>query len=427
MSNKMNFWSILSLVISSQIGSGIFTLPAILANYGYFSILGWVISSIGASLLSLIFSTLYSWFPSSGGIYTYVGKAFGSSASFFVGWTYWVVSWVSTTAVVIASIGYLTPIIKSQNPFVYLLLEILLLLFIAIVNSKSIKTSGNIELFLTILKIIPLILIPILSLKYFDFQNLKISKEIQNLSMFKILGRVILLTLWGFVGLESAVTFSKSVDNSLKNIPKAIILGTIFVAFIYIINSTSIIAVIDSKKLSLSKAPYVDMIRVTLGEDWSILISIIASIVCIGTLNAWILASSQIASNLSDDGFIPKFLGVRNKNKSPVVATITSCVGIIPLLVLTLDQNISNQITKIIDFSIVSFLFIYFTCCLAHFKLSLRKSRVSVVQIILSIFSCIFCIISIYYTSVKTFVVASCFTLSGFPVYIFYFKSKNNL
>lgn len=127
-SRTIGFWPVFALVTGSQIGSGVFMLPATLAQFGLFSLVGWIISGIGAIALSLVFAQLCTWLPRTGGPHVYVKEAFGESAAFFTGWTYWIISWVSTTVVVIASIGYLLPLIGETSTTTTVLLEIALLL-----------------------------------------------------------------------------------------------------------------------------------------------------------------------------------------------------------------------------------------------------------------------------------------------------------
>jgi len=55
---KMGFWSVASLVAGSQIGSGIFLLPAGLAAFGAAGLTSWLITGGGALLLALIFAGL---------------------------------------------------------------------------------------------------------------------------------------------------------------------------------------------------------------------------------------------------------------------------------------------------------------------------------------------------------------------------------
>ena len=57
---KIGFWSVTSLVVGSQIGSGILLLPASLAPFGAIGLASWAITATGALCLALIFARLPS-------------------------------------------------------------------------------------------------------------------------------------------------------------------------------------------------------------------------------------------------------------------------------------------------------------------------------------------------------------------------------
>lgn len=180
---------------------------------------------------------------------------------FFVGWTYWISSWVSSTAVTVASIGYLAPLFQNDMQNIRLLLEITLILAIMLINLRGVTTAGHVELLLTVVKIIALLAIPAAALFFFDRNNFIVSEEISNLTTSQALARSTLLTLWCFIGLESATAPAGSVDNPAKTIPRAVVLGTICVAVIYFINNFAIMGLINGNDLASSKAPYVDAIK----------------------------------------------------------------------------------------------------------------------------------------------------------------------
>lgn len=423
-SQKLGFWSVFALVTGSQLGTGVLILPASLAPFGVFSLAGWILSSCAAIILALLFAILCSKFPQTGGPHVYLKNTFGNSAAFFTGWTYWVISWVSSATVVIASIRYLSPFIGVYNSSLYLFLEILLLLVIMLINLKGIAVAGRIEFVLTTLKFIPLIIIPIAALYKFDSSNFIIDYSTTNLTFTQMLGEVTLLTFWGFIGLESATTQAGSVINPAKTIPKAIIFGTLCVAFLNFINIIGIMGVIPKENLIHSTAPYVDAAQIIFGGGWHMIISIIASIICIGTLNAWVLTSGQIALGLAQDEFMPSLFAKKNKNGSPIWSIIISCVGILPLLIITSNENLSKQITEIIDFSVISFLFVYLACSISFLKLLITTKKSSIYQWLIAGCSIIFCTWVIYQTPVKIILIATSFTLSAIPVYYFWYKKR---
>ncbi len=417
MSNKMGFLAVFAMVISSQVGSGIFMLPVSLSPYGIYSIISWVISGLGALSLALVFALLCAKFPETGGPHVYVKHAFGNTAAFFTGWTYWVISWVSTTAVVVASVGYLTPLFQSDIQNIHLYLEVLLLMAITLINLRGVVVAGYVEFLLMIVKIIGLILIPILALFHFDKNNFIISSEISNLAIPHILARSTLLTLWCFVGLESATAPAGSVNNPTKTIPKAILLGTACVAIIYFVNSLSIMGLINGNDLMNSKAPYVDAIKIMFPGNIHLAISIIASIVCISSLNAWVLASGQVVLGLAEDKLMLQFFTKRNQYASPFRGIMISSLGTLVLIICTAGSTFSKQVTSIIDFSVISFLFVYLTCSVAFLKFSIQEQNYY--KLFIGVISLLFCSYIILCTPINTLLIASLFTLSGVPIYLF--------
>ncbi len=426
MSQRLGFWSVFALVIGSQIGSSVLVLPASLAPFGLFSLAGWIVSSCGAIILALLFAILCRRFPQTGGPHIYLKQTFGNDVAFFTGWTYWVISWVSTAVVVIAAITYLVPLIGVHGSFMCLFIQTLLLFAIMLLNFMGIAAAGRVEFILAILKFIPLIVIPVAALYHqFDINNFIMDKRTTNLTFSQIISEVTLLTFWGFIGLESATVQAGSVINPIKTIPRAVVTGTLCVAVLYLINSIGIIGLVPREDLIHSKAPYVDATQIIFGGQWYLLTSLIASIICIGTLNAWVLISGQIALGLAQDGLMPSFFTRKNKNEAPIWGLVISCIGILLLLISTVNEDLSKQITEIIDVSVLSFLFVYLACSLAFLKLLLAKlKQSSPCEWLVAFGSIVFCTWIICETSLKVMITAILFVLSGIPVYFFWYKKQ---
>lgn len=419
MSRKIGFWSVFALVTGSQIGSGIFMLPANLAPYGALSIVGWGVAGLGAIMLALVFAKLCAKFPRTGGPHAYVQAVFGKHAAFFTGWTYWVISWVSTAAVVSASVGYLSPLLGIESHFAHLILEIGLLITITVINAFGVQAAGFIEFFLSLLKIIPLVIIPAFALCFFNNNHFAPVDIASGLEAYQVIGHVTLIALWGFIGLECATTPAGSIENPTKTIPRAVVLGTLCVAMIYFINSISIMGVVPWHELQSSKAPYADAARLLLGGNWHIGVSLIAAIVCIGTLNAWTLTSGQVALGLAEDKLMPKLFAKKNRHGAPIFSILMSCIGIIPILFLTLNEGLASQINTIIDFSVTAFLFVYLACCFALLKwLFQDKAKHRWTDWAACLFSIAFCAWIIAATPWKTLAIASLFVFSGIPLYL---------
>ncbi|HQS84063.1 MAG: amino acid permease [Alphaproteobacteria bacterium 16-39-46] len=422
MSRKIGFWSVFALVTGSQIGSAVFMLPANLAPYGILGLMGWAISGVGAVALALVFGKLCSWLPRTGGPHVYVNKAFGPHFAFFTGWTYWVISWVSTPVVIVASIGYLTPLIGVHSSSFNLSLEIGLIFIITLLNLQGVKAAGRAEFFLTLLKIIPLIVMPIMAFFIFNKDCFLTELPVSSNSISHSLSAVTLLTLWAFIGVESATTPAGSVENPSKTIPKAIVLGTICVAILYFFNSLSIMGVVPGSELMNSPAPYADAAQRIFGGNWHLIISVMASIVCIGTLNAWVLASGQISSGLAQDGLLPGFFAKKNKKEAPYYSLFMSFFGIVPLLILTSQENLARQMNMILDFSVTAFVFVYLICCFAFFKLLPSHQKRTFFVYVYGGVALLFCVWILYETPLKTLLISGAFTVTGIPLFLWRYR-----
>lgn len=427
---KIGFWAVFALVAGSQIGSGVFMQPASLAPYGLYALLGWLISGTGAIALALTFGWLCAKFPRTGGPYVYIEEAFGPSAGFFAGWAYWVISWVSTPVLYIASVGYLSPLLGNPSVEVLVGLELTLLFALTWLNLRGVSAAGRAEFVLSLLKIMPLFFMPIVAFMYFNSDNFAVATpQISDTNFSHLLSSVALLTLWGFIGVETATTAAGSVENPRKTIPKAIFIGTLCVGALYFFNSLSILGLVPAADLAQSRAPYADAAQLMFGGNWHLLISLVASIVCIGTANAWTLSSGQAALGLAQAGLLPKAFTKQNSHGAPIWAILSSCFGIVPILILTASESLSAQINTIIDFSVTAFVFVYLMCVAAFFRIAYKEKTLmkSFGYTLAAAIGGLFCLWILFETSWHVLGIASLFVISGLPVYFYVHVNKKAL
>lgn len=77
-----------------------------LATFGPISIVAFVLVTIGALALAIVFGWLSKRVPGSGGPYLYARDAFGELAGFLNALSYWITAWAGNAAIVVALTGY---------------------------------------------------------------------------------------------------------------------------------------------------------------------------------------------------------------------------------------------------------------------------------------------------------------------------------
>jgi APA family basic amino acid/polyamine antiporter len=261
----------------------------------------------------------------------------------------------------------------------------------------------------------------------FDYNNLIATDVIQGQSIAMTIAQASLITLWGFIGLESATTPAGSVMNPGITIPRAIIVGTGIVALIYLLNSVAIMGLIPGGDLHVSTAPYTDAARYLFGGNWHIFISLMATIICVGTLNAWILTSGQISLGLANDKLLPFIFSKKNIKGAPYASILISCLCMLPLILLMANKDMGKEVEYAIEVSVTSFLFIYLLCSLTNLRLILQESGVFNFGALVSIIAVLFCLWVLSESHYTTILCSGIFTLSGLPIYCFWYKRQDRL
>ncbi len=414
---KMGFWTLTTLVTGNLIGSGAFMLPLSLAAFGSLCIIGWVSTSIGAIILSLIFAALSATITSTGGPHTYVEKAFGRSAGFFTAWSYWVLSWISNAGLVVGAIGYISPLFGGFDLTTIFILEVGLLLFLSAVNLAGVHLAGKFEILLTLCKVVPLIGLPLIAIFYINPEHFTPFNGSEH-STYTAINMTAYMTLWCFIGLESGTVPGSEVENPKKTIPRAIIVGTSLAALVYILGTIAIIGVVPKAQLIASKAPYADLAGVIFGGSWSASVGILASIACIGALNGWIMIVSRIASGAAKDGLFPAVFKTTTKSGAPLWGTVISTVCTIPFMALSLSENLMNQFTFILDFSVVLVLIIYLSCVFAYFSIMKKNKILTKKALLLGVLGGLFCAWTLTQVHYQMLLASISIIAIGLPVWL---------
>jgi APA family basic amino acid/polyamine antiporter len=145
MSKKLELPACTALVVGNMIGSGVFLLPASLAPYGGWSLLGWLMTTAGSLCLALLFAWLSAALPRAGGLYAYTRAAFGPFAGFLVAWGYWLSIVAGNAAIAVALVGYLTMFWPALDTVRVLAAGAALLAIglLTLVNCRGVRTASH--------------------------------------------------------------------------------------------------------------------------------------------------------------------------------------------------------------------------------------------------------------------------------------------
>lgn len=340
---QLGLVTVVSLVAGGMIGSGIFTLPSALAQFGGISLLGWIVAAIGAMVLAHMMGRLSKVIPESGGSYAYTKKAFGEFPAFIVAWGFWLSMWSTNAAIALTFTGYLSvffPIIETSN-WISVTIAMAVIWGLTLLNSFSIRGSGNLQVVTTALKIIPVLVVAVGGVFFFNPDHF-VPFNISGGSSLQAISSASVLCFFAFLGIEAATIPADNIKNPEKNISKGTYIGVWLVVILYIFSTVSLFGVLPPGEVASSLAPLSDAATTIFGGGASYWVAAGACISTFGALNVWILIQGQISQSMAKDGLLPKSMSFINKYGSPSTGIVVSSVFVSVLLLLNSAKGFAS-------------------------------------------------------------------------------------
>lgn len=420
------------LVCGNMIGSGVFMLPATLAQLSgpLATMIAWILTAGGSILIAMSFAKLGSKYPMTGGAYQYTKIAFGEFTGFLSAWLYWNGSWIGNAAIIVALTSYSAAIFPVlHNPLYSIIYSSVILWVFTIINIVNVKQAGKLQAFATVFKIGFFALFIIIAFFNFDASNFTpLLPEGKGLSTISLAATS---TLWAFVGLESSTVTAGEIKNPEKNVRRSTIFGILIAAGIYILISVASIGAMPNATLAESSAPFTDILASALGSTIAKPLSIAIVISILGTTMGWLLSTARVSYAAGEDGVFPKFFGkLHPKFKTPVNSLVIGSVLVNILLIMNYQKSMVSAFTFITILATLSFLPVYLLTAAADIFLMFNGTqefnlKIFIKKSIVPMLAFIYTIWTIYGSGAEIVMWGFIMMLVGIPFYIYnYHKNK---
>ena len=238
-----------SLVVGTVIGSGVFLSLPIVARIGQnplLTVLIWFLGGVVWIPQILILAEMGTAYPIQGGAYYYLQKAGSPFLAFFYTWTAFLTSDTPTLTIVglgaIAALKFFSPVFA--DPLISRVLAAVLIIGLALLHYRSVRTGGNVQILLTVAKLLPLLGIVIIGMFYMRSGNLTGGTvPATTLGLATVITAGISSTLWSYAGFTNILYMAGEVKRPERTLPIALIgsLAFIMVAYTLIALCTSAI------------------------------------------------------------------------------------------------------------------------------------------------------------------------------------------
>lgn len=371
-----------ALVIGSIVGTGVFTMPAVLAGAGTSSLLTLAVISVGALLLAVLFGQLTKRVPNTdGGLYAYARHEFGDFAGYLVGWCYWVTCWAGNAAIVSSWVFYVEALFGINHPSAWTNFGIAMLgLWIpAAVNLIGVRQMAWFQNLTVALKFLPLLFLGVVG--WFFVRTINFGPfNATGGSLYSGIGIAAGVALFSFIGVECASIAAGRVRNPRKNVGRASVLGTAASAALYLLVSAVVMGLVAHHALVGNGTPFVNAFETVFGQGaWAgKLVAAVAVVSGIGALNGWTMVTAEMPWAAAKDGlFIPQFSWL-NKDGTPWFGVVVSTAVASLLMAFAYSTTSGLTVfTYLVDLSVVTVAIPYFfSACAQLTYLVSRRRRV---------------------------------------------------
>jgi APA family basic amino acid/polyamine antiporter len=316
----------IALIVGNMVGTSAYTLPALLAREtGPLGILAWVVTAAGYLFVALVYASLGTRHPETGGPYVFAREAFGDFAGFQSMWAYWFSAVVGNAGIVTGVVGYIegfSSTLASSEAYRFALAQALLW-GLCLVNVLGIRLSARIQITVMFLNVVPLLLFSITALFYFDAANLVPFAPRGWGSL--VTG--VALIVWAYSGIESATVPAEEVRGPPQTIHRATMIGYVVGTAAFLVGATAVAGVVPNAELATSARPVALAAERTIGAVPAMIISVAAITAGLGTLNGWILMSGRIPVSAARDGiFFPALARLHPRFGTPYVSLIVATI-----------------------------------------------------------------------------------------------------
>jgi APA family basic amino acid/polyamine antiporter len=374
-----------AMVVGSMIGTGAFIVSADMVrqvHYPGLVLLAWALGGAVLVLGGLTYAELGGMFPSAGGLYVYLREAFSPLVGFLYGWTLFTVIWTGGTAAVAlgfaryasvvfpalgtdlwvgTTIGLPTgPITIGLSP--QRLLAVAVIAGLTWINVRGVKTAAAIQAAFTVAKVGAVIAVIVLGFTIgrnsaavaanfgADFWPRRWTPAITAGLATALIGPLFTLDGW------YALCFAASeLENPKRDLPFALVSGTIFIAIVFVLLNAAYFAVLPAAAVGGAEQDRVasTVMAAMFGPLGEKLMAAAIMISAFGLNLGLLLGGARVFYAMAQDGyFFRRAAVIHPRYRTPAVALVFQGIWVSLLC-------LSGTYGQLIDFTLAASLIFY--------------------------------------------------------------------
>jgi APA family basic amino acid/polyamine antiporter len=310
----------------------------------------WIIAALYALLGVNVLSELATAIPLSGGQYNFSRRALGDYAGFVVGWSDWLSTSGSVTAVAMLIGEYTAVLIPALGGYGLTIAFAVIVVF-ALIQLRGVRWGSATQEVTTLLKTIAFLVIIaacfILGRRAFG----EILTE-SHPGPAALMGWIIALqiVIYAYDGWSGVVYFSEEVKEPKRDIPRSMFGSLALITAIYLLINLGFVRVLPLSEIAGESLAAGTVAAALFGPAGDTILRALVVVAMLSAINAFLLMAPRVLFAMSRDGLFSRLAERVNEGGTPTAAVLISAAVSILFL---LSQTFRNA-TAILSFFFVA-------------------------------------------------------------------------
>ena len=314
------------MTIGAVLGTGVLTLPALAAQVaGPASLVAWLALVLISIPLAATFAGLGARHPDGGGVATYARLAFGRRAATVVGWWFYLGVTMGAPPAAGFAGSYVADLLGGGRTTQIATATVLIAVVVGL-NWFGIRISGRLQLVIAGALALLLAISTLVALPYVDLANLRPFVPYG----WGAVGAAAALLVWAFAGWEAVASLSGEYANPEREIRIVTAAALVVIGVLYLGVAFAVVAVLGPNP---SNAPLSDLLALGFGPGARPVTTIVAVLLSLGAMNAYLASASRLGAALGRDGSLPSWWAVTHagvpRRSLVVVATLATATLVV--------------------------------------------------------------------------------------------------
>jgi len=314
------------MTIGAVLGTGVLTLPALAAQVaGPASLVAWFALVLISIPLAATFAGLGARHPDGGGVATYARLAFGRRAATVVGWWFYLGVTMGAPPAAGFAGSYVADLLGGGRTTQIATATVLIAVVVGL-NWFGIRISGRLQLVIAGALALLLAISTLVALPHVDLANLRPFVPYG----WGAVGAAAALLVWAFAGWEAVASLSGEYANPEREIRIVTAAALVVIGVLYLGVAFAVVAVLGPNP---SNAPLSDLLALGFGPGARPVTTIVAVLLSLGAMNAYLASASRLGAALGRDGSLPSWWAVTHagvpRRSLVVVATLATATLVV--------------------------------------------------------------------------------------------------